>query len=73
MTNAVVRLAPAQRTTELLTKFVPLTVSVKAPSPAKRLVGEMLVVVGTGLGISVNVAVTDCGLLAAVAGVTVCL
>jgi hypothetical protein len=40
-------------------KFVPFTVSVKAPSPAKRLVGEMAVVVGSGFGGTLNVAVTD--------------
>lgn len=47
--KVVVRSEPSNRTTELETKFVPLTVRVNAPSPTNLLVGEMLVVVGTGL------------------------
>ena len=34
---------------ELLTKFVPVTVSVNAAAPAVTLVGERMLVVGTGL------------------------
>ena len=34
-----------------LTKFVPITVRVKAPCPAVLLVGERVVVVGTGFSI----------------------
>src|SRR5439155_7977771 len=48
LTNVVVLSDPTHRTTEPAMKFVPLTVSVKAPSPTKRLVGERLDVVGTG-------------------------
>src|SRR5882762_5707566 len=49
-TNVVVRAVPAKLTTEAETKFVPLTVSVKpAALPATVLVGEMVVIVGTGL------------------------
>ena len=47
---AAARSEPAHRTTDELKKLVPLTVSVKAPSPANLAVGEMLVVVGTGFG-----------------------
>jgi len=49
LTKVVVRADPAKFTTELLTKFVPLTVSVNAASPTFTLEGEMLVVVGAGL------------------------
>jgi hypothetical protein len=49
-TNVVVRAVPAKLTTEAETKFVPLTVSVKpAALPATALVGEITVIVGTGL------------------------
>src|SRR2546425_167961 len=50
--------APAKFTTEFVTKFVPLTVSVKAPSPTFLLVGKMLVVVGAGL-LTVNVCALE--------------
>jgi hypothetical protein len=50
LTNVVVRAPPFHCTTELLTKFVPLTVSVSAPVPALTVVGEMDVSVGTGFG-----------------------
>jgi hypothetical protein len=59
LTNVVVLSEPFQRTTEPATKFVPFTVSVNAPSPTNRLVGDTLVVVGTGFGIRLKVAVTD--------------
>ena len=49
-TNVVTRLVPFHSTTELLMKFVPLTVSVKAAPPATAVVGFKLVSVGTGLG-----------------------
>src|SRR5688572_25441666 len=48
-TKVVVRSLPSQRTTELDTKFVPFTVSVKPASPAFLVVGAIDVVVGTGL------------------------
>ena len=40
LTKVVVRVAPFQRTTELLTKLLPFTVSVKAGPPATALLGE---------------------------------
>ena len=40
LTKAVVRGAPFQSTTELLTKLLPFTVSVKACPPAAALLGE---------------------------------
>ena len=46
-------------TTEPLTKLVPFTVRVKAGCPAVLLVGERLVVVGTGTGSMVNVCAFD--------------
>jgi len=49
LTNAVVRAAPLNRTTELLLKFVPLTVNVNAALPAVLLGGDNVVTVGTGL------------------------
>ena len=49
LTNAVVRAVPLRRATELLLKFVPLTVNVNAGSPAILLVGDNVVMVGTGL------------------------
>ena len=48
-TYVVVRLDPFQRTVELATKPLPLTVSVKAVPPAVPDAGLMLVVVGAGL------------------------
>jgi len=49
-TNVVVLAELFQLTTEPAMKFVPLTASVKAPSPEKRLVGEIPDVVGVGFG-----------------------
>ena len=49
LTKVVARATPLKRTTELLLKLVPLTVSVKAVSPAVLLVGLMLLNIGTGL------------------------
>jgi hypothetical protein len=51
----VARLLPFQRTFEVETKLVPLTVRVKAGSPAVALAGEIAVSVGSGLLI-VNVS-----------------
>src|SRR5439155_15522678 len=39
LTKVVVRLVPFQRTTEVMAKFVPVAVSVKAAPPAAALVG----------------------------------
>ena len=47
--NVVVRAVPFQFTTEPLTKFVPVTVSVNADAPAAAVVGEIEVSVGAGL------------------------
>src|SRR5579863_10027363 len=49
LTNVVTRGLPIQSTVEPLTKFVPFTVSVNAPEPALAVVGEIVVIVGTGL------------------------
>ena len=43
LTNVVVRFDPLKRTVDPETKFDPLTVRVKAPSPTVLLSGEMLV------------------------------
>ena len=48
LTNAVVRAAPLNWTTEVLLKFVPLTVNVNAGSPAVLLGGDNVVIAGTG-------------------------
>ena len=48
-TNVVVRADPLIFTTDVETKFVPFTVNVKAGSPAFLELGEMPVVVGSGL------------------------
>src|SRR3990172_2032103 len=48
-TKVVVRSPPLTRTTALLTKFEPATVSVKAAPPAVALAGERLVIAGAGL------------------------
>ena len=53
-TNVVTRSEPSNLTTEEDMKFVPLTVRVKPVSPTVLLVGEIFVVVGTGL-FTVNV------------------
>src|SRR5207247_2555821 len=49
LTNVVVRALLFHRTTDPLTKFVPFTVSVKAPVPAVALLGTSEASVGTGL------------------------
>ena len=49
LTNVVVLAAPLNFTTDVDTKPVPLTVSVKAAPPAVALVGEREVAVGAGL------------------------
>lgn len=46
LTKVVGRLVPFQRTTEPLTKPLPVAVSVKAPLPARTLAGEIEVSVG---------------------------
>ena len=57
-TNPVVRSLPFQRTTEPLTKFVPVMVRVNPPLPATVVAGLMLLIVGNGL-VMVKVAVLD--------------
>ena len=57
-TKVVGRSLPFQRTTELLTKFVPVMVRVNPPLPATVVAGLMLLIVGAGLAM-VNVAVLD--------------
>jgi hypothetical protein len=57
--NVVVRSEPFTRTTEFATKFVPFTVSAKPPLPTKTVDGAMLVVVGTGLALTVKVCELD--------------
>ena len=57
-TKVVGRSLPFQRTTELLTKFVPVMVRVKPPLPATAVAGLMLLIVGAGL-VMVNVAAPD--------------
>src|SRR5262245_54459415 len=47
--NVVVRFAPFQRTTDPLTKFVPVTARVKAGEPTADEEGLRLVIVGVGL------------------------
>jgi hypothetical protein len=73
LTSVVVRAEPANRTTEDELKFDPFTVSVNAPEPEATLVGEMLVVVGTGL-LTVNdalfAAVRDMPLVAVAVNTT---
>jgi len=49
LTNVVVRVVPPNVTNEAETKFVPLTVSVKAAPPATALSGEIVVIVGREL------------------------
>jgi len=48
LTKVVAGLSPFHCTCELLTKFVPFTVRVKAAPPVVALVGESDVIVGTG-------------------------
>jgi len=57
-TNPVVRSLPFQRTTELVTKFVPVMVSVNPPLPATVVAGLMAVIVGNGF-VMVNVTAPD--------------
>ena len=57
-TKVVVRSLPFQRTTEPLTKFVPVMVRVKLPLPATVVAGLMLLIVGAGL-LMVNVTAPD--------------
>src|SRR5262245_61620350 len=59
LTNVVWRSEPLNRTIEVAMKFVPVTVRVKAASPAVLLVGEIALMVGTGLFVrtTVNVVV----------------
>jgi hypothetical protein len=60
LTKVVVRLAPFQRTTEVLAKPLPLTVSVSPLLPATALLGDRLLTVGTTAGAerALKVAVT---------------
>ncbi len=58
LTKVVVRAAPLKFTTEVETKLVPFTVSVNAAPPLAALVGERVVMVGTGL-FTVNVEFPD--------------
>ena len=48
LTNVVATAVPPKLTDEEETKFVPLTVRVNAGLPATVLVGDMVVIVGTG-------------------------
>jgi hypothetical protein len=57
-TNPVVRSLPFQRTTELVTKFVPVMVRVNPPLPATVVDGLIVVIVGDGF-VMVKVAVLD--------------
>jgi hypothetical protein len=50
LTNVVAGADPPKWTIDAATKFVPLIVSVKAALPATVLFGEMVVMVGVGLG-----------------------
>jgi hypothetical protein len=61
LTKVVVLAAPAKLTVEAFTKFVPFTVSVNAGPPAAALVGESVVIVGTGLVPAVMVKVGGVG------------
>src|SRR5205823_1965610 len=58
LTKVVVRAAPFQRTSEAATKFVPVTVSVKAAPPAVPALGASVDSVGTG-ALMVNVSAPD--------------
>ncbi|MBI3061376.1 MAG: hypothetical protein HYY83_05295 [Deltaproteobacteria bacterium] len=49
LTNVVVRFEPFQRTTDVDTKLLPVTVSVNPAPPAVALLGESAVSAGTGL------------------------
>ena len=54
-TNVVCRSAPFQRTTDVLMKFVPVTINAKPAPPALAVLGLMLVKLGSGAGASVIV------------------
>ena len=56
LTNVVARAVPPKLTIEAATKFVPWIVSVKAAPPATALFGEIVVIVGVGLGPKPKVA-----------------
>jgi hypothetical protein len=57
-TKVVARGLPFQRTTELVTKFVPVMTRVNPPLPATAVAGLMLLIVGAGL-VMVNVTAPD--------------
>jgi len=59
LTNVVGCGAPFQSTTELLTKFVPVSVIVNAGTPALIVFGEIEVSVGTGFVVPEIVNVTE--------------
>jgi hypothetical protein len=60
LTNVVARLLPFQRTTDVIAKFDPFAVRVKAAPPATLLVGAMELRVGAGfVAVMVNVLTTD--------------
>ena len=50
-TKVVAGADPPKLTIEAATKFVPLIVSVKAAPPATALFGEIVVIVGAGVGV----------------------
>jgi len=58
LTKAVARAVPLKFTTDVLMKFEPFTVSVKAPEPAVAVAGCRVVIAGTGLLAAVTVKVT---------------
>jgi hypothetical protein len=59
LTNVVVRVVPPKLTNEVDTKFVPLTVRVKAEPPVAALFGEMEVIDGTRLPTVVKLTVFE--------------
>jgi hypothetical protein len=60
LTNVVVRLFPFQRTTDVIAKFDPFAVSVKAAPPATPLVGAIELSVGVGfVAVMVNALTTE--------------
>jgi hypothetical protein len=59
LTNVVGCAAPFQSTTEVLTKFVPVSVIVNAGTPALIVFGEIEVSVGTGFVVLEIVNVTE--------------
>ena len=58
-TNVVGCAAPIQSTTDVLTKFVPVTVNVNGAEPAEILLGERFVIVGTGFVVAVTLKFTE--------------